>query len=208
MVGGGYMNYFQNMPIAITSSKANVSQLLAKNDGIFKNAMSMASSGEMKSEIFMTRMSTNTADWGTDVMLGTLSVPAAVLGGATFSTSFWAGKALISAGTQAIMNKGDIDVFDVGMDAFLSPGAGAILGGAVDWTPFGTQNFNYVGGNKSVGEFGTDATTGYAFGKLNDMKYSNINKYLKNSFEQGLFNTVTSTSFSILGGGTNKVLKK
>ncbi len=80
MAGGeGYLNYFQNMPIAISSSKANVGQLLAKHNGIFRNAMSMAPTREMQSEIFMTRFNINLSDASKNVLIGTFAIPAAVL---------------------------------------------------------------------------------------------------------------------------------
>jgi RHS repeat-associated protein len=83
MAGGeGYLNYFQDMPIAITSSKANVGQLLAKNDGIFRNAMSMAPTREMQSEIFMTRFNINRAEVSKNVLIGTFAVPIVVIGAA------------------------------------------------------------------------------------------------------------------------------
>jgi len=215
MEGGGYLNYFQDMPIAITSSKADVGKLLAKNDGLFRNAMSMASTREMQSEIFMTRFNINRSDASTKVLLGTLAVPAVVIGGefllsgSIISTSFWGGKAAISAGTQAIMNKGDVDVFDVAADAFLTPGASALIGGAVDYNPFRKNNtFNDVGVNKTIGQFGLDVGTGYLSGTLGSKASNGLSPYLQNGTERAIFNTVISTPTSVLGGGVNQAIKK
>lgn len=214
MEGGGYSNYFQDMPIAITSSKANVGQLLAKNDGLFRNAMGMASTREMQSEIFMTRFNINWSDASTKVLLGTLAVPAAVIGGefllsgGIISTSFWGGKAAISAGTQAIMNKGNVDLFDVCMDAIMTPGASALFGGLVDVNVGRSINVNWVGNGKTLGQFGLDVGTGYLSGTLNSKAFNSVSPYLQNGTERAIFNTVTSTPSSVLGGGVNYVIKK
>jgi hypothetical protein len=215
MEGGGYLNYFQDMPIAITSSKADVGQLLAKNDGLFRNTMSMAYTREMQSEIFMTRFNINRSDASTKVLLGTLAVPAAVIGGefllsdGIISTGFWGGKAAISAGIQAIMNKGDVDVFDVAADAFLTPGVSALIGGAVDYNPFRKNNtFNYIGGNKTLGQFGLDVGTCYLSGTLGSKASNALSPYLQNGTERAIFNTVTSVPSLVLGAGINQTIKK
>jgi len=212
--GGGYLNYFQDMPIAITGSKADVGQLLAKNDVLYRNAMSMASTREMQSEIFMTRFNINRSDASTKVLLGTLAVPAAVIGGefllsgGIISTSFWGGKAAISAGTQAIMNKGNVDLFDVGMDAIMTPGASALFGGAVDVNIGRRINVNWVGNGKTLVQFGLDVGTGYLSRTFGSKAFNSLNPYLQNGTERAIFNTVISTPSSVFGGGINQVIKK
>ncbi len=214
ILGGGYLNYFQDMPIAITSSKAGVGQLLAKNDGLYGNAMSMASTREMQSEIFMTRFNINRSDASKKVLLGTFAVPTAVIGGqfllsgGIISTSFWGGKAAISAGTQAIMNKGNVDLFDVGMDAIMTLGASQLFGGAVDVNVGRSININWVGNGKTLRQFGLDVGTGYMSGTLSSKAFNSLSPYLQNGTERAIFNTVTSTPSSVLGIGVNQAIKK
>ncbi len=212
--GGGYVNYFQDMPIAITNSKADVGQLLAKNDNIFSNALKMAPTREMQSEIFMTSFNINRSEASSKALIGTFAVPAAVLGGelllsgGIISTSFWGGKAAISAGSQAIMNKGNVDVFDVGMDALMTPGASALFGGAVDINVGKDININWLGNGKTLSQFGVDVSTSYLSGKMSSKAYNSISPYLQNGTENAIFNTVISVPSSVLGTGANKVIKK
>lgn len=70
-------------------------------------------------------------------------------------TEFWLGKAAISAGTQTVMNKWRVDVFDVMADATLTVGASSLLAGAINVYPLdNVQPIKIFGMNKSMSEFG------------------------------------------------------
>jgi hypothetical protein len=168
----------------------------------------------MKSEIYMTHVNINSTESGKKVMFGTLAVPGAVIGaelllsGGIISTSFWGGKAAISAGAQAIMNRGNVDLFDVGVDAVMTPGASALFGGAVDIYAGKNSRVNWVGNGKSFGEFGIDVGTGYLSGTLSSKTFNSVTPYLQNGMERALFNTVTTIPSAFVGGGANKVIKR
>ena len=211
---GGFLHYFQNIPIAITNTKISTGKLLAKNDNVYRHAMKIAPSSEMQSQIFLERFNITKEQAQKSVLIGTFSVPASVvigeylLSGGIISTSFWAGKAAISAGTQAILNKGNVDLLDVGMDAFMTYGASALFGGMVDVNVGRNINLNWVGNGKTLGQFGLDVGTGYLFGTLNSKAFNGVSPYLQNDTERAILNTVTSTPSSVLGGGVNKAIKE
>jgi len=143
----------------------------------------------------------------TKIGVALMAAPFAFSGGLLASSEFMFGKAVISAGTQAILNKGNIDILDVGLDATLAPGAGLYLGGVADVTPFGESKFSWIGGNKSLGQAGLDIATGSLSGKIGNCSYSKISPFLKNTTEKTLMNTVISFPSSVIGGGFNTVIK-
>jgi len=124
------------------------------------------------------------------------------------STEFMLYKAAISAGTQAAMNKGNIDVFDVGADALLAPGASRLFGSAIDIRPFSKDKFNWIGGHKSLGEFGLNAGTKYISGKIGSSAYNQVSPLLQNSTERAIFYNVISIPTSVFGKGLNKAINQ
>lgn len=70
------------------------------------------------------------------------------------------GKATISATTQ-MATSGDIDVYDLAGDTFLTPGTSNVLGGFADYNVIsGEHNVYGVTGNKSTGAVVTDIVVG------------------------------------------------
>ncbi len=123
-------------------------------------------------------------------------------------TEFWLGKAVISAGTQAIMNKGKVDAFDVLTDATLTVGASSLFGGAIDVHPWDKAHpIKIFGMNKSMSEFGIDFSTGYISGKIGDKAFNSLTPHLQNKVEENLLNTVISIPSSVFGKGIEKVVK-
>ena len=106
------------------------------------------------------------------------------------------------------MNKGNVDVFDVGIDAIMTPGASALFGGAVDINIGKDININWLGNDKTLGQFGLDVVTGYLSGKMSSKVSNSLSPYLQNGTESAIFNTVVSTPSSVLGGGVNQTIKK
>ena len=117
-----------------------------------------------------------------------------------------AGKASISAGTQAAMNKGDVDMADVVIGAVTTPGAGALFGGLVDYN--GYSDLRIVGENKSLSQAFFDITTGALGNKLGSKGYSSIKPYLRTGFERGLLNTTATLPASTMSAGINMAVSK
>ncbi len=123
-------------------------------------------------------------------------------------TEFGLGKAAISAGTHAVMNKWRVDVFDVMADAALIVGASSLLAGAIDvylWD--NVQPIKIFGMNKSMSEFGIDFSTGYISGKIGEKALNSLKPHLQNKGEKNLLNTVISIPSSVFGKGIEKAVK-
>jgi RHS repeat-associated protein len=149
----------------------------------------------------------------TKVTAATVGLPLAVVGSAELlaagiiETEFWAGKAVISTLTQAITNKGNVDVWDVGVDAFMTPGASALFGGLVDITPTRKNPIRIVGMNKSIKETGIDISTELFFNKQGNKAFNSVSPYLKNLGEKRLLNTVIGLPMNSLSKSANYILK-
>lgn len=123
-------------------------------------------------------------------------------------TEFWLGKAAISAGTQAVMNKWRVDVFDVMADATLTVGASSLLAGAIDVYPWdNVQPIKIFGMNKSMSEFGIDFSTGYISGEIGEKALNSLKPHLQNKGERNLLNTVISIPSSVFSKGIEKAVK-
>lgn len=123
-------------------------------------------------------------------------------------TEFWLGKAAISAGTQTVMNKWRVDVFDVMADATLTVGASSLLAGAIDVYPLdNVQPIKIFGMNKSMSELGIDFSTGYIPGKIGEKALNSLTPHLQNKVEDNLLNTVMSIPRSVFGKGIEKAVK-
>lgn len=144
----------------------------------------------------------------------TLAVPLAVIGsaeilaGGIISTEFWAGKAAVSAGTQAITNRGNVDLWDVGVDALCTPGASALFGGPVDIIPGKENPIRIIGINKSLKQTGIDVGTELLFNKAGDKIFNNMKPFLKNKGEKILFNTVIGLPMSSVSKGANYIIRE
>ncbi|MBN2757120.1 MAG: hypothetical protein JXR51_08090 [Bacteroidales bacterium] len=144
----------------------------------------------------------------------TIGVPLSIIGsaeilaGGIISTEFWAGKAAVSAGTQAITNKGDVDLWDVGVDAICTSGASALFGGPIDINLFDENPIKITGINKSLRETSIDIGTEMLFNKAGDKVFNSVSPYLKNKGEERLFKTVIGLPMNSISKGTNYVLKK
>jgi hypothetical protein len=114
---------------------------------------------------------------------------------------------------QAIVGDGvnKINVLGVASDAFLCPGVGAIVGSAVEWTPFRQKQpfFRMVGYNKSFGEFGTQAATSYGFGKAGSIGYYKFSSYLETQGERMFYDIVYNTWLQIIAKtATNRLTEE
>jgi hypothetical protein len=85
-----------------------------------------------------------------------------------FSTKFWGGKAVLSAGSQALLKKGEINIFAVAGDAVMFWGYGDFTGSAFEaniniLNPQGGVSTRSIFGSKSFSQFGTEFGTSLLF---------------------------------------------
>lgn len=100
----------------------------------------------------------------------------------------------IDAAAQTAANGGDVsklDVADALMNGFLTPGASAIFGGAIDYKPFNNNGntFSLVGYNKDLTQSLFEVGAKYTFGR-NGIVGQQIGKF------GGLFSTIASDNGS------------
>jgi hypothetical protein len=113
-----------------------------------------------------------------------------------------------SAIGQAVGGDG-INVLGVASDAFLCPGVGAIIGNAVEWTPFRKeQHFEMVGYNKSFGKFGIQAATSYGLGKAGSIGFYKFSVYLETQRERVFYDISYNTWLQVIINETSDRLTK
>jgi hypothetical protein len=208
---GSSTHYVQNTAVAVSSSENSFGEVMQKGKQ-FRNAMHIASQYDRKTvqEVFDKTVATGTNNMSNDALALMGSVVVGVLGGeyllaeGILSTEFWAGKALISAGTQAIMNNGNVDMADVVISTVTTPGAGALLGGLVDVRFSGIQVTGY---NKPLSQTVTDIGTGALGGKLGAKGYNSTKSFLEKGFQRGVMNATMNVPTSVLGVSLNKAIK-
>jgi len=210
---GTSTHYVQNTPVAISGSDKSFGEVMQKGKH-FRNAMHVASQYDKKTvqAVFDKAVATGTSQMSNDALALMGSIVVGVVAGeylladGILSTEFWAGKAVISAGTQAIMNNGDVDMADVAIGAVTTSGAGALFGGLVDY--YGGSDLRIAGANKSLSQTVTDIGTGALGSKLGSNGFNSTKSFLNNGFERGMMNATFSAPTSILGSGLNKAISK
>jgi hypothetical protein len=162
-------------------------------------------------EVFDKTVATGTYNMSNDALALMGSVVVGVLGGeyllaeGILSTEFWAGKALISACTQAVFN-GDVDMADVVISSVTTPGSGALLGGLVDVKV--SSGIRVAGINKNTTQTVIDIGTGALGGKLGAKGYNSTKSFLEKGFQRGVMNSTMSVPTSVLGSSLNKAISK
>lgn len=206
---GNNYHYVQDELVSITGTETSFGETM-QSPRHLRNAASTASYYDTQTvqEVFDKAYHYGTTEMGKETLKGMGIVVGNVIGadyllaGGIIATEFWAGKATISAGTQAIFNKGDIDVFDVAISTVTTPGAGALFGGLVDVKS--TSGIQVTGINKSGAQTVIDIGSGAVGGKLGHKGYNSVKPYLINGTEKGLMNTTVSIPASVMGSGINK----
>ena len=210
---GTSTHYVQNTAVSVSRSDKSFGEVMQKGKH-FRNAMHVASQYDKETvqEVFDKTVATGTSQMSNDALALMGSIVVGVVGGeyllaeGILSTEFWAGKAAISAGSQAIMNNGDVDMADVAISSVTTPGAGALLGGLVDY--YGGSDIRIAGTNKSLSQTVTDIGTGALGSKLGAKGFNSTKPFLINGFERGMMNATISVPTSVLGSGLNKAISK
>jgi len=155
-----------------------------------------------------------TFDTGIDpkaIIIGTLGTPIIIIGGLNMapyliSTEFWAGKAIVSATTQAIINDGDVDVADVGFDTVLLPGVSPLFRGVFDVSSKSGTVEVYGFGNKSTESFAIEVGTGY-FGYGLGARISPALSTIESNTAEGIARIMINLNYSAAAKGLNKKLQ-
>ena len=208
---GTSTHYVQNTAVSVSNSDKSFGEVM-QNTKQFKNAIGVANQYSLKTvqNVYNKATGTGTNQMSQDALMLMGGIVAGVIGGdkllagGIISTEFWAAKAAISAGTQAIMNNGDVDLADVAIGAVTTPGAGALLGGLVDY--YGGSDLRIAGANKSLSQTVTDIGTGALGNKLGANGFNSTKSFLNNGFERGMMNATISVPTSVLGSGLNKAI--
>ena len=219
IIEGGYMVYFQDLPIAITENRISAYQLL-DNDEIFRNAIKMAYRDELREEIFMARFSSDRERWSKQVLGGTFAVPVMILGTITLgevdygmlfsslskgmrlnrfiSTDYWKVNLLINGSQQLLINgPEEIDIWDLFSSCVFTPSINAMSSSLIDITPFRKEEkVTYLLHGKTFGEVGISFVTNLITGKFNETAITKIGPV--NKFETGLLK-INFSSLDLLG---------
>ena len=127
------------------------------------------------------------------------------------STELWGTKALLSAGSQGLVNGwSEIDIADVAGDAFTAPGLNGLWGGGVDFKPFAKQEedkfrIQFLHNPKTFSQFSIDATIGFSFGYIGDIAWKPLSPLLKAPIHKSIFYLSTQPAFSIGQQGAGKI---
>jgi hypothetical protein len=121
-----------------------------------------------------------------------------------FSTKFWGGKAVLSAGSQALLNQGEVNLIAVGSDAFLIPGFGDFTGSAFEYkfnvtNPIGGFSSRSIFNKKPLDQFGAEFGTSLLFN-------TKIKVIDNNLLQNGLERTMLYTPSTISNYGIQKTL--
>ncbi|WP_299434357.1 hypothetical protein [uncultured Maribacter sp.] len=159
------------------------------------------------------------------VIIGTLAVPGVIIGSAEFaaaggvnwlvqksgsliSTKFWGGKAIISGGTQAIINNGNVDVADVGLDAILTPGVAPFARTVFDVRPK-TKQYAILGVNSEKSLMSATIETGAGYiGYALGARITPSIGYIESNTMQNMARLMITKNYSLVGRGVNKGLQE
>jgi RHS repeat-associated protein len=205
---GNNYHYVQNHLVGITSSDKSFGEFL-QNKKAYRNAISTASKYSSKTvkEVYMKAFSFGRSEMSKKVLALTFGIVGGIIGGeyllagGIISTNFWAGKAAISAGSQAIFNDGNVDWADVGISAVSTPGAAAFFGG---WVDGNSKGISLIGYNKEMSNVLIDISTSAIGNKIGEKGFNSVQPFLKNGFEKGIMNATTTFPTSVLSTGLNK----
>jgi RHS repeat-associated protein len=209
--GTGFVNFYQNIAVSVSQTKIDIMGSIINNPRRFGALMNKLPS-KYSNSLFESSVSYGINHDGVNTAMAALSVPVLTitgLSGGVATTSLWGLKGGISLGSRLIIDGRKVDLFDTAADAFLAPGAGSILGGFVDITPFAESKFGYYGdGKKSLNKTSIDIVTGFYPGSIGGKIGNSLSPYLQNTTEKMLSESIISMPFGISGLGVNKSLKK
>lgn len=138
-----------------------------------------------------------------------ISRGAKYIGRKTIDTKAWGSKAAVSIGSQAIANEGDVDWFDVVVDALTTPTTSAMLGGLVDFRYSKEKGikFSSIGYEKELTEIGLDIAASGIANKLGSIGAKGMLPHCETMAQKQFYDLIIPLSVSTGVGMTKEKIK-